>query len=176
MLAFDRRALGAAHAAPGRPQTGEREQWPVRIKREPFWRLARFGVRVFAKRCRRDDAATRLRQPPAPVRAADIADVRDRRAAELRRAGHSPARHDKLTLALGADPKYRRHLVGEDRGEQWQVARPIMRCPKSIADSGLTLGQRVEVAHGADAYGAAIAAYTRVVLAPFSPVAIVAYA
>ena len=39
-------------------------------------------------------------EPSAPVRASDVADVRDRRAAELRRSGHAPARHDKLALAV----------------------------------------------------------------------------
>jgi hypothetical protein len=93
----------------------------------------------------------RLPEPSAPVRTPNVADVCDRRAAELRRAGHSPARHDKLALALDSDANDRRHLVGEDRGEQREVAGAVVRRAKPIADRGLAFGQAVEVAHGGEA-------------------------
>ena len=154
MLALDWRALGAAHAAPGRPQAREGEQRPVLVKREPRWRLARLGVGIFAKRCCRHDAAVSLAEPSAPVRASDVADIRDRRAAELRRPRHAPAGHNKLALAVRPVANDRRHLVGKDPRKQRQVASAIMRRAKPIADRGLSFGQTVEVAHGADAYGA----------------------
>jgi hypothetical protein len=80
-----------------------------------------------------------------------------------------PKGNVKLTLALRADANDRRHLVGEDRREQRQVARSIMRRAEPIADSGLAFGQAVQVAHRADAYGAHGVASTRFLLAPFSP-------
>ncbi len=95
-------------------------------KREPFRRLARLGVSVLAKRSRRHDAAVLLAEPPAPMRAADIANVSDRRAAKLRRPRHAPTRHNKLALAVGSIANDRSHLVGEDPWEQRQVARPIV--------------------------------------------------
>ncbi len=95
VMALDRRALQAAYAALGRPKAGKRKQRPILAERKPHRRLARLGVGVFAKRCRRDDAATILAQPSPPVRAHHIADVGDRLAAELRRPRHAPARCDK---------------------------------------------------------------------------------
>ena len=170
MLAVDRRALWAADSAPTASiARRSRTAADPRSEREPHRRLARLRVRVFAERCRRDNAPARWPEPSPPMRASDVADIRDRRAAELRRAGHSPPRHDKLTLAVRATPNDRRHLVGEDSREQRQVARSIMRRAKPIADRGLAFSQAVEVAHRADAYGARRLASTRVVLAPFSP-------
>jgi hypothetical protein len=53
------------------------------------------------------------------VRAADVADVGDRRAAVLWRSWHTPACHDELELALGVDGggDDRCHLIGKDAGE-----------------------------------------------------------
>ena len=56
MVAIDGRALWDAHAIPGRSEAGEREQGPIVAQREPGRRLL-LGVRVFAERGRRDDAA-----------------------------------------------------------------------------------------------------------------------
>jgi len=81
------------------------------------------------------------------VGAADIADIGDRRAAELRRAGHPPARHDEFPLAVRSLANDRRHLVGEDSRKQGQIARAIMPSAKPVADRGLALGQGVEIAH-----------------------------
>jgi hypothetical protein len=85
--------------------------------------------------------------PVAAERALQIADVRDRRAAVLRRPGHAPARHDKLALAVAARAHDRSHLVGEDSGEQRQVARAILAGAEPIADRRLALGKAVKVAH-----------------------------
>ena len=49
VIALNRRALRATHAAPGRPQAREGEQRPILAQREPRRRLARLGVRVLAK-------------------------------------------------------------------------------------------------------------------------------
>ena len=154
VLAVNGRALRPAHAMPGRPEAGEGEERPILIQREPDRRLARLGVGIFAKRCRRDDAAAPLAEPSPPVRAFHVADVRYRRAAELRRPGHSPARHDELALAVGANANDRGQLVGKDRRQRRQVAGAIVFDGEEIADRRLALGDAVEVAHGPD-YAAA---------------------
>jgi hypothetical protein len=79
--------------------------------------------------------------------AAQVADVGDWRTAVLRRARHAPTRHDELALAVVACAHDRRHLVGENAGEQREVARVVMPCAEPIADGGLAFGQAVEVAH-----------------------------
>jgi hypothetical protein len=109
--------------------------------------LRGFVSAVFAKRRCRNNATVSLAEPSAPVRAADVADVGDRLATELRRPGHAPTSHSKLTLAVRPVADDRRHLVGEDPRKQRQVARPIALRAKPIADSGLAFGQAVEVAH-----------------------------
>jgi hypothetical protein len=64
-----------------------------------------------------------LAKPTAPVRAADIANIGDRRAAKLRRTWHAPTRHNKLAPAVGSIANDRSHLVGEDPWEYRQIAR-----------------------------------------------------
>ena len=86
----------------------------------------RTGVCVFAKRRRGHDAVARLSEPPSPMWAPDVADVRDRRAAELRRTRHSPARHDKLAFAVRANADERRHLVGKMSGNSGRL--PVRSC------------------------------------------------
>ena len=87
MPAFDGRALRASARLPGRPEAGKGEQGPVLAQREPYRRFARLRVRVLAKRCCRDEAAVSSAEPSSPVRAGEVADVGDRRAAVLRWAG-----------------------------------------------------------------------------------------
>ena len=88
------------------------------------------------------------------MRASDVANVRDRRAAELRRSGHSPTRHDKLALAV------RRRAERSAPSDQGRCPETAAGCPfdhaarGTIADRGLAFGQAVQVAHGADAYRA----------------------
>ncbi len=74
-------------------------------------------------------------------------DAGDRRAAELRRSGHAPTRHDKLALAVVSNANDRRELIREDRREQRQVARAIMLRAEQVANGGPAFGQAVEVAH-----------------------------
>ena len=131
--------LWATHAAPWRPQASEGEQRPIVAQREPFWRLARLRVSVFAKRGRRDNAAARLPEPSAPVRARDVSNIRHRLTAELRRPRHAPSRHDKRALASHSTPNDRRHLVGEDCRKQRQIANAIVPSAKQIADRRLAL-------------------------------------
>jgi hypothetical protein len=54
--------------------------------------------------------------------------------------GHSPARHDKLALAVDSDANDRRNLVWEDGRQQRQVARAIVQRAKPIADCRLAFG------------------------------------
>jgi hypothetical protein len=61
----------------------------------------------------------------------------DGRAAILRRPRHAPPRHDKLALAVGSVANDWRRLIGEDAGEQREVARAIMLCAEPIADGRL---------------------------------------
>jgi hypothetical protein len=84
------------------------------------------------------------------MRAAHVADVRHRCAAVLRRAGHAPARHHELALAVVAGAHDRRHLIGEDARKEREVARAVMPGTKPIADRRLAFGQAVEVAHAAE--------------------------
>jgi hypothetical protein len=67
--------------------------------------------------------------------------IGDRRTAELRWTGHPPARHDEFSLAASSVANDRRHLVGENSGEQRQVARTIIACAEPVADRGLPFGQ-----------------------------------
>ena len=110
-------------------------------EREPFPRLARLGVGVFAKRSRWHNAAKTFAKPTAPMRATDIANVGDRRAAKLRRPWHAPTRHDKLTLAVGSIANDRSQLVGEDPGEQRQVAGSIIPAIGQTAPPTLALAR-----------------------------------
>jgi hypothetical protein len=98
----------------------------------------------------RDNAAIPRAEPSAPMRAAHVADVRHRCAAVLRRAGHAPARHHELALAVVAGAHDRRHLIGEDARKEREVARAVMPGTKPIADRRLAFGQAVEVAHAAE--------------------------
>ena len=83
-----------------------------------------------AKRRDGDDAAISPAQPSSPMRTVDVANVRDRRASELGWSGHSPTRHDKLALAVGADPDDRRDLIpGRSRGK-------AAGCPRGHASRG----------------------------------------
>jgi len=84
----------------------------------------------------------------APMRACDVANVGHRLSAVLRRAGHSPTRHDKLALAVGAGADDRGHLIREDRRQRRQVARAVMLHAEQVADGGLPFGDAVEVTHG----------------------------
>jgi hypothetical protein len=79
-------------------------------------------------------------EPPPPMRAADIANVGDWRAAELRRPWHAPTRHNKLALAVGSVANDRSHLVGEDPREQRQVAGSIIARAEPVPDRGLAFG------------------------------------
>src|SRR5208282_2388007 len=81
------------------------------------------------------------------MRASDVANVRHRLTAELRRARHPPASHDELALAVRPASDDRSHLVGGDPWKQRQVARAIVRRAEPVADRGLALCQTVEVAH-----------------------------
>src|ERR1700722_11603954 len=148
MLPVHRRALWPSHAAPRGPETSEGKQGAVLAEGEPLRRLARPRVGVLAKRGCRHDAAVVFAEPAAPVRAANIANIGDRNPSKLRRTGHPPARHDKLTLAIHSVADNRRKLVGENSGEHRQVARTIVARAKPVADRGLAFGQTVEIAHG----------------------------
>src|SRR5208283_4616627 len=55
----------------------------------------------------------RLPSHPRQCEHGEVADVGDRRAAVLRWAGHAPAGHDELALAVAPGADDRRHLVGE---------------------------------------------------------------
>ena len=88
-------------------------------------------------------------KPASPMRALHVSNVRHRRTAELRRTRHSPTRHDKLALAIRAAADDRGHLVGEDRGERRQIARPVVLDGEQVADGRLALGDRIQIAHGA---------------------------
>jgi hypothetical protein len=91
--AFDRALLGPRTPRQKAHRPCEGEDGPILGKGEPSRRLARLGILVFSKRCRRNQATVLLTEPSSPVRAAHVADVRDGCAAVLRRAGHVPARH-----------------------------------------------------------------------------------
>jgi hypothetical protein len=85
-------------------------------------------------------ATVSLAEPSAPVRARDVADVRDRLATELRRSRHSPTRRDELALAVRAVAHDGGHLVREDAREQRQIAGAV------VSGASLTLGEAVKVA------------------------------
>jgi hypothetical protein len=63
-----------------------------------------------------------------------------------------------------------RELIGEDRGEQRQIAGAIMRRAKPVADRCLPSGETVEIAHRSRGYGALGAASRKFVLDSFTPV------
>jgi hypothetical protein len=110
------------------------EQWPLFAECEPRRRLAGLRVGVFAERCHWHEATVPCRKPAAPVRAHDIADVGDRLAAKLRRAGHAPGRHDQFALTIHAVAHDRRGLVWEDHGERREVAGPVVGGAEQRAD------------------------------------------
>jgi hypothetical protein len=122
--------LGAAGAGPVGPDPGEGEQRSLRRKREldhvllachrvrravhVLQRLWIGDVVVFRKAGGRHETAAFGLQLEPPVRRRGVADVGNRRAAELRRARHAPARHGQFTL-VGVGAHDRRHMVGKDR-------------------------------------------------------------
>ena len=74
VLAVDRRALGASHAAPARPQAGEGGERAIDGDREPLRRLARLGVSAYSQ----NDvavAAAASAEPRLPVGTAQAASV-----------------------------------------------------------------------------------------------------
>src|ERR1700691_2172470 len=81
------------------------------------------------------------------MRALQVADVRDRLGAKLKRCRHAPARHDELASAICPDANDRRELIGKDTRKQRQIAGAIVPRAKPIADGRLAFGQGVEVAH-----------------------------
>jgi hypothetical protein len=81
------------------------------------------------------------------MRAAEVANVGDRRAAKLRWPRHAPTRHNKLALAISSIANDRSHLVGKDGREQRQVASPIIGRAEAVSDRGLTFCEAIEVAH-----------------------------
>src|SRR5271166_3727453 len=78
------------------------------------------------------------------MRALDVTNVRDRRAAKLRRPGHSPARHDEFALAVRRDPDNRRHLIRKDRREGRKVPEAVVAQAKEVADRRLDLREAVD--------------------------------
>src|SRR5271165_2187406 len=89
------------------------------------------------------------------MQALDVTNVRDRRAAKLRRPGHSPARHDEFALAVRPDPDDRRHLIGKDRRQGRKVSDAIVAHAKEIADRRLALRDAVKVTHAGNYAGKA---------------------
>jgi hypothetical protein len=69
------------------------------------------------KHNRHPSISTSWTHAAAPMGAADIANVGDRCAAELRRTRHPPPRHNKLALAVCSIANDRSHLVGKDARE-----------------------------------------------------------
>jgi hypothetical protein len=80
------------------------------------------------------------------MRALDVTNVRDRRAAKLRRPRHSPARHDEFALAVRRDPDNRRHSIRKDRREGRKVSNAVMAQAKEVADRRLAL-RRIQRLH-----------------------------
>src|SRR5271165_3517658 len=89
------------------------------------------------------------------MRALDVTNVRDRRAAKLRRPRHSPARHDEFALAGRPDPDNRRHLIGKDRREGRKVSDAVVAHAKEVADRRLALCDAVKVTHAGNYAGKA---------------------
>ena len=89
------------------------------------------------------------------MRALDVTNVRDRRAAKLRRPGHSPARHDEFALAIRRDPDNRRHLIRKDRREGREVSDAVVALAKEVADRRLALREAVKVTHAGNYAGKA---------------------
>ena len=146
MLALDRCAFGAAYAAPGRPQPANANSGlsSARANRIGVLRASCRRIRKTKSQARRNSS---LAGAMPPMRASDVADIRDWRAAELRRARHPPTRPNDLALAVRPIADDGRELVREDSWKQRQVAGAIMRRAKPIADRGLAFGQTVKVAH-----------------------------
>src|SRR5271166_1779459 len=147
MLALNRGTFRTSDSAPGRPQAREGEERPVLGEGKPRRRLTRPGVLVLAEGRGRHEAAVLRSQPPAPVRARDVADVGDGLAPILRRSGHAPAGHDEFTFAIHSVADNRRELIREDTREQWLIAGAVILRPKPVTNSRLALGQGIEITH-----------------------------
>src|SRR5208283_4359992 len=87
------------------------------------------------------------------MQALDVTNVRDRRAAKLRRPGHSPARHDEFALAVRPDPDDRRNLIRKDRREGREVSDAVVAQAKEVADRRLALREAVKVTHAGNYAG-----------------------
>jgi len=80
----------------------------------------------------------------------DVADIRDRCAAKLRRPWHAPSEHGQF--ADTAVTHYGRHVVRKHTGHRRKVAGRISQSAGERDDGGLAFGDAVEIAHDA-AYG-----------------------
>ena len=143
MLPIHWRALRPSNAPPRSPQPSEREQRPILAEREPFRRPARLRCPQYCgtkspARC--SGYACRATRANA-AETADVANVGDRRAAELRRPWRVPQRaHNQLALAVssianGSEPFGREALYPQEQRQ----AVPY----RSLARAGTSRGSRL---------------------------------
>ena len=89
------------------------------------------------RRCERHNAAISRTKPAPPMGALGLPDICHGRAAELRRAWHSPPRHCQLTDTIGRVANYGSRVVGEDAWERRKVACRVTHCPRAGDDCRL---------------------------------------
>ena len=88
------------------------------------------AVGPFAERGCGDQRAPLRLEPPAPVGRFQVADICDRRCANIGWRRKAPAHHGEFALAIGREPDDGRHRVGIDGRQGREVAREITCDPE----------------------------------------------
>ena len=145
--------LHLPHARPFGPDACEEGEWTILVSREPDRGAALVLLHpIFREAGERHEAAMLDPEPTPPMRRAEVADIGNAGIGLAvlegeRRRRHPPPHHDELA-AVAALADHRGGLVGEDGGQRGEVAGQILHNLRDLADRGLALGQRIQVADG----------------------------
>lgn len=158
VLTVHRIGLRAAPAGPACPKAGEegerafvRQGEPDHVLASGAWIRLR---RVFAKAGEGHETAMRRSAPRPPMRGGEVADVRHRRAGQMRRRGHAPAGQRQFARPVRRRADDGGRLVREDAGLRRQVAGEIVQRADQVGDSLDVRSVAVEIAHACRAWGA----------------------
>jgi hypothetical protein len=107
----------------------------------------RIGLwRIFGKAIERDQTPAFWRQPASPVRRRHVADVGDRRTAELQWRRHAPAhQHHRALFADIADDGSR--IIRKHAGHRGEVSDIAVDLAKQPDDGFLVRGDRIQITH-----------------------------
>jgi len=139
-------------AAPWPPNSGKVKKGTAFGKREPMRDLWTAIGPLAKRRCRNETAPFRF-EPFTPIERIHIADIGDRRLAEIWRRRKAPAHHGKLAFAIPRGVNDGRQAIGINRKQRGEIAGPVAHHAEGAAYRILAAGQAVEIAHWLPANG-----------------------